>query len=570
VDAQRHGLISGRYRLGELLGSGGSASVFVATDVVTRSTVALKILHPHLSTVAPGRQAMLDAAHSSMSVRHVNVAEVLGSGIDWTGAEPLAWIAMEVAPGVSVAELVERDGPMGVDQALAMAEGVLNALEASHEAGLIHRDVSPANIMVAPSADGSLEVANVRLIDFGISLAGPTVKAAAGTLVLGNPNYASPEHAAGMPADERGDLYQVGGSLYTALTGHPPFLRGTVADVLQAHRAAPPPVPSVARPGLSRLVDRLTVKAMMKHPDDRFATAVAMRDAIRSARHSRVPAGEATRQLAEPTTVVGAPSAERSTVATVRATRRGPRARPVRPGRAGGAGAALLVGGLVTLAWLLAANSQNSPIQPASTSAPAAAPTVAPFVAPPGETTPPPPPRTAASTVVPEIEGSALADASAALTAAGLTVGALTIQHSELPGDTVLLAAIPAGSAVIRGAAVDLVVASGSNLVPPVTLLSEAAGIAAIRAAGFVAVVHRTADAVAGESVVVGTSPVAGAIGRLGDEVTLSVSRGAASPVTAPDPLATPGPTATPTPAATPAPTVEVTPPPSPERTPDT
>ena len=135
MDEQRHGLISGRYRLGELLGSGGSASVFVATDVVTHSTVALKILHPHLSTVAPRRQAMLDIAHCAMSVRHVNVAEVLGSGIDSTGAEPLAWIAMELAPGVSVAELVERDGPMGVDQALAMAEGVLNALEASHAAG---------------------------------------------------------------------------------------------------------------------------------------------------------------------------------------------------------------------------------------------------------------------------------------------------------------------------------------------------------------------------------------------------------------------------------------------------
>lgn len=81
--------------MGELLGSGGSASVFVAADVVTRSTVALKILHPHLSTVASGRQAMLDAAHAAMSVRHLNVAEVLGSGIDWTGAEPLAWIVAQ-------------------------------------------------------------------------------------------------------------------------------------------------------------------------------------------------------------------------------------------------------------------------------------------------------------------------------------------------------------------------------------------------------------------------------------------------------------------------------------------
>lgn len=549
-------VISGRYRLGELLGSGATASVFTATDIGTQNTVALKVLHPHLTADPRACQSLLEAARVAMTVQHENVAAVICSGIDWTGAEPIAWIAMELAAGMSVAELVERDGPMGVDQALAMAEGVLNALEASHEVGLIHRDVSPANIMVSPRADGSLEVADVRLIDFGISVVGPGAQALVGTVVLGNPTYASPEHAAGMPTDGRGDLYQLGGSIYTALTGNPPFTRSTIAGVLAAHRAAPPPVPSVARPGLSRSIDRLTVRALLKHPEDRFQTAAAMRDAVRGARHSPEATGTATLRLAALTTVLNAPIARSQPVAPIRAARRRPRSRPRSPGRTGGAGAALLVGALVASAWLLAANSA---VQPAPE--PVTAESVAQSVAPSAAIMPSPGLATS-NAVMPEIEGSALGDASAALGEAGLAVGTLTIEHSGLPGDTVLLAAVPAGTALARGTPIELTIASGSNLVPPVTLLSEAAAIEAIRAAGFVAVVNRTADAGAGRSSVVGSRPAAGAVGRLGDEVALSISTGAAAPA----PGAAPSPSPVPM-TAIPEPPSEMTPSASPEPT---
>ena len=535
----RHGLISGRYRLGKLLGSGGSASVFVATDVVTQGTVALKILHPHLTADAPAVQALLDAARSAMSVRHPNVAGVLGTGIDRNGSGPLAWISMQLAPGVSVAELVERDGPMGVDQALVMAEGVLAALEASHEAGLIHRDVSPANIMVAPRADGSLEVDGVRLIDFGITTVGPSAESLAGTVVMGNPNYISPEHAAGMSTDERGDLYQLGGALYTALTGRTPFTRDTVAEVLEAHRSAPPPVPSIVRPGLSRSIDRLIVRALLKHPDDRFPTSAAMSDAVRSARRAPAAGGTNTRPLTVAATTTVIETAPPLPATTARARRRRPRARPVRTGQAGGAGAALLVGALVASAWLLAANGPNLS---APATEPVAAEVLASSPAPSPLSTGAPPPETAAGTLMPKVEGSSLASATAALAASGLTVGALSITHSERPGDTVLLAAVPAGSSLLRGTAVNLTVASGSNLVPPVTLLSEAAGVAAIRAAGFVAVVFRVADAGVGRSGVVGATPAEGAVGRLGDEVTLVVSDGAVDPAEPPSPTDSPAP----------------------------
>ncbi|MBC7519178.1 MAG: protein kinase [Microbacteriaceae bacterium] len=303
-------LISERFRLGELLGTGGSASVFAATDVNSGALVALKILHPHLSRSEPLREGFFREARAAVGLRHPNVAAVLGVGVHGpNGADadedPLAWIALERAAGMSLAERVERSGALDVRQSLAVASGVLQALEAAHALGLIHRDVSPANIMVTADPDGVIRSAGVRLVDFGLADAagrpvlGADLLRSTGTStgipgriaagddletaelgILGSANYMSPEQARGEAVDERGDLYQLGCVLHFALTGRPPFTRDSSEAVMRAHTQAPPPVPSVLFSGIPRTVDRLVVKAMLKDPAGRFSSAGEMLAAI--------------------------------------------------------------------------------------------------------------------------------------------------------------------------------------------------------------------------------------------------------------------------------------------------
>ncbi|RFA12879.1 hypothetical protein B7R22_14635 [Subtercola boreus] len=310
MDDPPSGLLSDRFDLGELLGSGGSASVFAALDTTTGDRIALKVLHPHLSNSVAAREAFFVEARAVVGLRHPNIVGVLDFGVHEGSGEPLAWIALELAPGLTLAEHVERFGSLGWREALAVGDGVLRALEAAHAAGVVHRDVSPANVMVGAAGDGgvggvggtggdhgagsvaglSISADAVRLVDFGLADAAGRPTLAADILrsepepstgaplgVLGSANYMSPEQARGLPVDERGDLYQVGAVLHFALTAQPPFLRPTVTGVMRAHVSAPPAVPSVQRTGVPRGVDRLVVKALLKDPAQRFVSAGVMR-----------------------------------------------------------------------------------------------------------------------------------------------------------------------------------------------------------------------------------------------------------------------------------------------------
>ncbi|MCU1480280.1 MAG: hypothetical protein JWQ19_1066 [Subtercola sp.] len=380
------GLISGRYRLGELLGTGGSASVFEAVDTQAMDTqavdtqavdtqavetqavetqtvetqtvdsqavdsqavdtqavdsqavdsrvpgarpaaageggaagaasaraaptiVALKILHPHLSRSASAREAFFVEAWAASKLRHPNIAGVLGVGVHDSSGEQRAWIAMQRAEGTSLAEFVDAHGALTVSQALDLADGVLQALEAAHALGLVHRDISPANIMIAATATATPPGApprlrSVQVVDFGLADAAGrpalgfdilrsasssasssasrrtssrTSRSRASQGVLGSANYMAPEQALGLAVDERGDLYQLGAVLYFAVTGQPPFLRDSTSAVMRAHVTAPPPIASVSRPGIDRRFDRMIARAMLKDPALRPQSAAAFR-----------------------------------------------------------------------------------------------------------------------------------------------------------------------------------------------------------------------------------------------------------------------------------------------------
>lgn len=579
------GLVSGRYRLGELLGTGGSASVFAAVDTGSGTPVALKLLHPHLSGSPTARDAFLAEARRMQDLRHPNIAGVLDVGVDTGSLEPVAWIALERADGASLAEHVGRFGRLSVAEAAAVLDGILAALEAAHGMGLVHRDISPANVMVSRAGAGVVTVEGVRLLDFG--LADAAGRAATGTDILrseaageaagragviGNVDYMSPEQARGAAVDERGDVYQAGAVLYFALTGRRPFTRPTAAETMRAHRESPPPVPSVLAPGVPRQLDRIVVRALLKDPADRFGSAAEMRTALteivgsapdahpdggRGARATRAPASRPPRDgpvrtLDDEavTKVLGSTSVPTRSTADAHTAiqRRRPVRRAAAGRRPGLIGAWISGGGLaVIIATILASVAASSPAVPVP-SPPASQ----------AEAVPPPPtavptasdapiehPDPVILAVVPDVASSSLPDAIRSLTDAGLAVGEVAAVDSERSADTVLASSPGAGAALETGSTVSLTVASGFNRIPEVVGLERADALMALQRAGFTVSIRSRPTAGVDAGSIVGTDPGSGVLLAVTTTVTLLEAAAAPRETTPPTPTATPTPTPT-------------------------
>lgn len=565
-------LISGRFRLTELLGSGGSASVFAAVDERSGDEVALKLLHPHLTGRTAARAFFLAEAGRAGTLRHPRIASVLDVGVDEDRDEPVVWIALERAPGATLAEHVRIRGPLEPQDAVALMDAVLDALTAAHEVGLVHRDISPSNVMFDTDPAGRVGLDSIRLLDFGIAdAAGEAAVGAAellsvaegdGVGVLGNARYLSPEQLRGEPVDERGDVYQVGAVLYFALVGQAPFARTSSIDSARAHLEAPPPVPSVARPGVPRSLDRIVVRAMLKSPDDRFADAAAMRAALAAALVLPAPAPGTTPAAAAPapstvdTRVPESIPTETSTGVTrvmgsTLATRRDPV--PVidpfagvhRHRRSGGiavmstVAAAVILGIGISLVTSPSASVTTDPTPTPTTAAPTptATPTESAIVR--------------AEVEVPSVEQLSVSEAIAALEAAGLVPGPVTESDGAWPQGLVLQTEPAAQSRVARGSVVSIVAASGFGVIPAVAGLLPADALQAVAAAGFAP----TASNTGATAIVVGTSPAEGSRLPVGSAVALverdTPSTPAPSPTmstvpTVPPVTPTPQPTGTP------------------------
>jgi eukaryotic-like serine/threonine-protein kinase len=265
------GVIAGRYELGRDRGSGGMARVVEATDRRLGRRVALKILDATASDPAT-RERFVREARSAASVSHPNAVTVYDTGED----NGLLYIAMELVDGPTLADLLAEHGPLDPAYALTIANEVLGALEVGHVRGLVHRDVKPSNILLAP--DGS-----AKLTDFGIA---KNVGAVTAVLtmtgqVIGTPRYLSPEQAAGRQATPASDIYAVGLVIYEMLAGAPPFSGDTPLETVLAHQQEPVP-PLTTRPGLSPALAAAVIRALAKAPRDRYPDAAAMRAAITS------------------------------------------------------------------------------------------------------------------------------------------------------------------------------------------------------------------------------------------------------------------------------------------------
>ncbi|OKI00167.1 serine/threonine protein kinase [Streptomyces sp. CB02923] len=273
----------GRYQLRDLLGAGGMASVHLAYDSVLDREVAIKTLHTELGREQAFRERFRREAQSVAKLTHPNIVSVFDTGEDTlsdsaSGAGDggmVPYIVMEYVAGRPLRSDLDSDiaqlGAMPTEKALKITGDVLAALEASHEMGLVHRDIKPGNVMLNKRGV-------VKVMDFGIARAmqsGVTSMTQTG-MVVGTPQYLSPEQALGRAVDARSDLYSVGIMLFELLTGQLPFDADSPLAIAYAHVQEEPPVPSSINRSLPPAVDALVARALKKNPNERFPTAEAM------------------------------------------------------------------------------------------------------------------------------------------------------------------------------------------------------------------------------------------------------------------------------------------------------
>ena len=259
-------LLGGRYALGEMIGTGGMADVFIGDDTRLNRKVAIKVLRRDLardpSFVARFRKEALAAG----GLNHSGIVSVYDSGEENNSP----YIVMELITGESLRQLLQK-GLIPQARALEIVEGILQALEYSHKEGIVHRDIKPGNIMITDSGD-------IKVMDFGIARATDDIGATMTNTwnVVGTAQYLSPEQATGEMADGRSDLYSLGCLMYELLTGRPPFTGDTPVSIAYQHVSSPITPASQVKPGLSTDIDRMLEVVLSKDPNNRYQDATAM------------------------------------------------------------------------------------------------------------------------------------------------------------------------------------------------------------------------------------------------------------------------------------------------------
>ncbi|NJP99292.1 protein kinase domain-containing protein [Streptomyces zingiberis] len=261
----------GRYRLTHRLGRGGMAEVFAAEDVRLGRTVAVKLLRSDLAEDPVSKARFTREAQSVAGLNHHAVVAVYDSGEDVVGGSTVPYIVMELVEGSTIRDLLGADAPPP-DQALIIVSGVLEALAYSHHHGIVHRDIKPANVIITNGGA-------VKVMDFGIARAlhGAQSTMTQTGMVMGTPQYLSPEQALGKTVDTRSDLYATGCLLYELLAHRPPFTGESPLSVVYQHVQDMPVPPSQVSPSAPPELDGLVMRSLAKDPDDRFQTAEEMR-----------------------------------------------------------------------------------------------------------------------------------------------------------------------------------------------------------------------------------------------------------------------------------------------------
>jgi YVTN family beta-propeller protein len=272
---QQTGTRLGGYLLGDVIGRGGMGVVYRATHIHLGRAVALKVLAPELSGSSDFRERFLRESRLAASLDHPNVVTVYDAG----DSEGTLYIAMRYVEGIDLAKFLRREGPLQPATALAMLDQVAAALDAAHSRGLIHRDVKPANVLIASG--------RCYLTDFGLTKRVSESQVSAGLTktgqILGTVDYVAPEQIEGRELDGRADVYALACMLHECLTGSVPFPKDSELAVINAHLRDPPPRPTELRPELPAAIDAVVATGMAKSPEDRYSTCSELIDAARAA-----------------------------------------------------------------------------------------------------------------------------------------------------------------------------------------------------------------------------------------------------------------------------------------------
>ncbi|MEA9985404.1 MULTISPECIES: Stk1 family PASTA domain-containing Ser/Thr kinase [Subtercola] len=281
-------LLAGRYRIGDIIGRGGMSNVYVGRDERLGRPVAIKLLKSSLAGDPIFRTRFRQEAQAASRMAHPTIVRVFDAGEERV-AEPggseaiVPFIVMEYVQGILLKDLI-RQGPVDPAEAVRITDGILTALEYSHRAGVVHRDIKPGNIMLTHSGQ-------VKVMDFGIAraISDSSATVAQTTAILGTAQYFSPEQARGESVDARTDLYSTGIVLFELLTGRAPFRGETPVAVAYQHVSEAPVSPSSINPKVSPALDQVVAHALAKDRFARFQSAADFKIDLQIAGAGKIP-----------------------------------------------------------------------------------------------------------------------------------------------------------------------------------------------------------------------------------------------------------------------------------------
>lgn len=356
-------VLAGRYRVDELIGHGGMAKVYRGYDLTLGRAVAIKILDPELARDNAFRTRFRLEAQSASRMSHPSIVRVYDAGdpstTDSSTDEP-PYIIMELISGTLLKDIIAK-GPVPVDDAVRYVDGILEALDYSHRAGVVHRDIKPGNVMVTDKGQ-------VKVMDFGIARAvsDSSSTVAETTQIIGTAAYFSPEQAKGEPVDARADLYSTGVVLYELLTGRQPFRGESPVAVAYQHVSETPVPPTEVNEDSPGALDPIVLRALAKDPYQRYPDAAHFRAALDSAVSGHAPSrkelGALTSELYGPNPRAAQETArslrQLSTDTTMARTQSGP---PVAWIWAGVALLAVLLASVLFWVWTLSMRPDDVP-----------------------------------------------------------------------------------------------------------------------------------------------------------------------------------------------------------------
>jgi beta-lactam-binding protein with PASTA domain/predicted Ser/Thr protein kinase len=259
-------VFTGRYQIVRHLARGGMAEVYLARDLLLDRPVALKVLFPEFATDRSFVERFRREARSAANLNHPNIVSIY----DWGEENGTYFIVMEYVDGLTLRDVIRRQGPLMATRAAEIGADIAGALHFAHVGGVIHRDVKPGNVLITTS--------QVKVTDFGIARAGdPAESLTQAGAVMGTATYFSPEQAQGHVVDPRTDVYSLGVVLYEMVAGRPPFTGENPVSIAYQHVREDPVPPSRYNPDVPPIFDAIIGKAMAKNRANRYSSAEELR-----------------------------------------------------------------------------------------------------------------------------------------------------------------------------------------------------------------------------------------------------------------------------------------------------